>query len=73
MTEPSQGTTHQSEAMRLRRKRKMADAGLSFHASNFRLDVLMDPDWMNNWQGYESHMVLSSSDVIDRVKHKIAR
>ena len=32
----------------------------------------MDPDWMNNWQGYESHIVVSSSDVIDRVKHKIA-
>ena len=63
MTEPSQGIT---------RKRKAAEAGLTFQASNFRLDVIMDSDWMNNWQGYESHIVVSSSDVIDRVKHKIA-
>ena len=51
----------------------MADAGLSFDATNFRVDVVMDPDWIKNWQGYESHVVLSSSDVIDRIKHKIAR
>ena len=64
--------TGPDDAMRLRRKRKMADAGLSFHATNFRVDVLMAPDWINRWQGYESHMVLSSVDVIDRIKHKVS-
>ena len=43
--------------------------GWLFHASNLRLDVIMESGWLNNWQGYESHIVVWSND---RVKHKIA-
>lgn len=61
-----------NEAMLKQRKRKAAEAGLTFAAQNFRVDVVMDPDWVNNFQGYSSHLVVSSTDLIDRVKYKIA-
>ena len=37
-----------NEAMLKQRKRKAAEAGLTFAAQNFRVDVVMDPDWVNN-------------------------